>query len=282
MAGGAEPSGTQPPPQRPPYLSALLALALGVLLSLAVSSAFTALGWGGELASQTAGAASGTAPLILDGLRYSRSQRNRWPLLPDVRRGGYRRKLWLVSCFGFALLLVDTAAGFCLYQLTRGVLRLARADPGRFPAVYGLIGGTVTIPLILVSTYLLALAAGHRLGERSRRWLLLGFAIYALVRIGNIVTASPTVGFSLTGANLVVGLLVTLPLLIGCGLLGARRARQTQDRYEAARIFRRLSPPDREAALALLDDSAPAPSRVDLPVPPTPRVAPRGSGVPER
>lgn len=47
------------------YVSSIVALALGIVLAVGVSSFFSLIGWGGEWASQTAGAASGAAPLII-------------------------------------------------------------------------------------------------------------------------------------------------------------------------------------------------------------------------
>jgi hypothetical protein len=43
------------------YLSSIVALALGIVLTVSVSAFFSFIGWGGEWASQTAGAASGAA-----------------------------------------------------------------------------------------------------------------------------------------------------------------------------------------------------------------------------
>jgi len=45
-------------------VSSIVALALGIVLAVGVNAFFSLIGWGGEWASQTAGAASGAAPLI--------------------------------------------------------------------------------------------------------------------------------------------------------------------------------------------------------------------------
>jgi hypothetical protein len=53
--------------------SSLVALVLGIAIAVSVSKFFDVIGWGGELASQAAGAASGAAPLLVDFV----SQRHR-------------------------------------------------------------------------------------------------------------------------------------------------------------------------------------------------------------
>ncbi|SEQ56488.1 hypothetical protein SAMN05421756_10499 [Microlunatus flavus] len=250
-------------------MSSVGALALGVVLSVAVSGLFAALGWGGELASQTAGASSGAAPLLVDGLRQRRGRRGEGPV---ARRppSDLSRKVLLASAFAFGVLVVESAWGWFVYHLSGWVLRAARADQGRFAAVYAVLGSLLTLPVVLTTVYLLALAAGRRLREHRRRWLLLGMAVYGLVRLANLATVMvrPRTDSltSVTNAYLVAGFVVTLPLLAGFALLGARRARRTQAAYDASVFFRRLDPADREAVLALLDDARPRRGRAARPL----------------
>jgi len=240
----------------PSSASSLFALGLGVVISVGVSALFGALGWGGEFASQTAGAASGTAPLILDGIRRRRTvQRERPGLVALGKSWLYRPKLWIASLFGFAVLLVDSAAGLVAYRMTGWLIRLARADQDRFMAVYTLIGVTFTLPVVLLGTYLLAIAAGHRVGQPSRRWILFGMAVYSVVRLANVLTAGPAAQLDLPRAAVVASILVTVPLLLGAALVGARRARRTQAIYYAKTYFGRLGPDDQQAALALLEET---------------------------
>ncbi|HYI59017.1 MAG TPA: hypothetical protein VEX66_12670 [Microlunatus sp.] len=62
------------------FRSSLLALALGIVLAVVVTGLLSALGWTGEYASQTAGAASGAAPLLMDGFRQRRALTRRLQL----------------------------------------------------------------------------------------------------------------------------------------------------------------------------------------------------------
>jgi hypothetical protein len=59
------------------------------------------------MASQVAGATSGAAPLVIDGVRQRR-RRNPRDELADLRRG---RQIWprvlIASIFGFAVLLLE-------------------------------------------------------------------------------------------------------------------------------------------------------------------------------
>ena len=94
------------------YVSSIIALALGIVLAVGVSAFFGLIGWGGEWASQVAGATSGAAPLIIDGIRQRR-RRDPRDDLNALRRG---RQIWphllIASIFGFAVLLLDSVVGW--------------------------------------------------------------------------------------------------------------------------------------------------------------------------
>lgn len=276
--GEQAPAYAQPAPSGSAYVPSLVALAFGVVLAVGVSALFGVLGWGGELASQTAGAASGAAPLILDGVRQRRTRSQARPSLRALTRGLWRRynKLWVASAFGFAVLIVDSAAGLLVWRLTRWTINLADGDPARFQTVYTLLGVVITLPAVLAGTYLLAIAAGHRLGERTRRWIALGMVIYAVVRTGTVLASSSSSSeMSISRGMLILGLVVSIPFLVLVALLGARRARRTQTAFYAQLYFRRLDQTDQEAALALLDETVIA----DPPPPAMPPAAVPNSAV---
>ena len=245
------------------WVGSVVALGLGVGLSVAVSALFGAFGWGGELASQTAGAASGAAPLLIDAVRQRRV-RDPGAAGPGVvrARGDWPRRLLVTSCFAFALLLLESVWGWFVFHLARWSVRVAHADQARFQAVYTLLGAIFVFPVVLTAVYLMALAAGRRLREHRRRWILLGMGVYAVVRAVNAVvplTGPRTDGLdAVTGVTIIAGFVVALPLMCGVALLGVRRARRTQAAFDAAVFFRHLEPTDRAAALALLHDAQPA------------------------
>jgi hypothetical protein len=260
-AAEEQPNREENPPSYPAYLSSVIALALGIVLAISVSALFGLLGWGGELASQTAGAASGAAPLIIDGVRQRRTQRSR-PSLRALTRGLlYRPKLYIASAFGFAVLLLDSVASLLTFRLSEWTIELAEGDPASFTSVYAAMGSLITLPTVLIGTYLLAVAAGHRLREPRRRWILLGIGINAAVRIAMVLASTPPPSLEVTRGLVIAGVIVTMPLMAGIALLGARRARKTQAAYFARLYFRRLEPVDQEAALALLDEAVPRRSR---------------------
>lgn len=252
-------AGAQLEPHGPAHLSSIIALALGVLLSIGVSGFFGLVGWGGELASQTAGAASGAAPLIIDGVRQRRVGRRARPSLLALRTGKlYRPKLFIASALGFGVLLIDTVAGFFVYNFAELLIDRARGDKSRavFVAVYATLGAVITLPAVMLGTYLLGIAAGHRLGEqRQRRWILFGVGIYTIVRVAQIIASGPSAELNMSMGVILGGVVVTVPLIVLFALLGARRARKTQSVYYAKVYFGRLAPADQEAALALLDES---------------------------
>jgi hypothetical protein len=95
-------------------------------------------------------------------------------------------------------------------------------------------------------------------GEASRRWILLGISIYAVMRIAILLASGPSDIPGFSTAAIVAGVFVTLPLMAGVSLLGARRARRTQAGFYARIYLHRLPPEDRDAALALLDETAAA------------------------
>ena len=243
----------------PAYLSSIVALAAGVVLAVGVSGVFGFLGWGGELASQTAGAASGAAPLIIDGVRQRRAQRSRPTVRALIRERLYRPKLFIASVFGFAVLLLDSLSALLVLRLIESTIRLADGDPARLLSVYAVLGSVTTLPAVLIGTYLMALAAAHRLAEPTRRWILLGLGIYLAVRIAMVLASSPTPELNVTRSLVIVGVMISVPLIVGAALLGVRRARRTQAAFYAKTYFRRLPPADQEAALALLDEAVSAP-----------------------
>lgn len=253
------PAYAQPAPAGPAYVSSVIALVFGAVLAIGVSVMFGLLGWGGELASQVAGAASGAAPLILDGLRQRRSRTKvrpgpRAPRVDLLRR---YNKLWVASVFGFAVMLLEAALGLLVWRMTEWSIRLADGDLARFTSVYGLLGSVITLPVACAGTYLLAVAAGHRLGERTRRWILLGMGIHFAIRSGMIIFGGSPSRMNLLEFRglLISGLVLSTALMVWAALLGARRARKTQAAYYAQLYFRRLSPADQEAALVLLDET---------------------------
>jgi hypothetical protein len=247
-----------PAPSGPAYLSSLVALAFGVVLAVGVSAMFGLLGWGGELASQTAGAASGAAPLIIDGVRQRRTARSRPSVRALIRERLHRPKLFIASVFGFAVLLLDSLSALLVLQLIESTIRLADGNPSRLLSVYAVLGSLITLPTLLVGTYLLAVGAGHRLAEPTRRWILLGLGIYLAVRIAMLLASAPTPELNVNPGLVIVGVVISAPLIVGAALLGARRARRTQSAYYARAYFRRLEPGDQDAALALLDESVTA------------------------
>jgi len=101
---------------------------LGIGLALGASALFGAIGWGGEWASQVAGALSGAAPLIIDGIRQRRRRDPREDLA-NLRRG---RQIWprllIAAIFGFAVLLLDSVVGLVMYRVTRTAITLAHGD----------------------------------------------------------------------------------------------------------------------------------------------------------
>ena len=249
-----------PVPRGSGYLSSIVALAVGVVLAVVVSAVFGLLGWGGELASQTAGAASGAAPLIIDGIRQRRSRRSRPTVRALILERLHRPKLFIASVFGFAVLLLDSLSALLVLRLIDSTIRLADGDPTRALSVYAVLGSLITLPTLLIGTYLMAVAAGHRLPEPMRRWILLGLGIYFALRVAMVLASSPTPQLDVTPGLVIWG---DHQSAADCGvaLLGARRALRTQAAFYAKTYFRRLAPADQEAALALLDEAVSSPSR---------------------
>jgi hypothetical protein len=119
-----------------------------------------------------------------------------------------------------------------------------------------LLGSVTTLPYVIAGTFLLAIAAGHRLGAASRRWILLGISIYAVMRIAILLASGPQRHSGLQHSSDSRGR-VRDPAVDGLSLL-ERGARRTQAGFYARTYLQRLPPEDRDAALALLDETAAA------------------------
>ena len=170
-----------------------------------------------------------------------------------------RPKILVASLFGFAVLLIDSAIGYGIVKATQLAIRLADGDPEKWVTANAALGVIVVLPLVLAATALLGLAAGHRLGEHRKRWILFGMGVYSVVRIAQLLLVEPPPGYS-RGLFVAGGILV-IPLLTAFGLLGAWWAKKTQPVFNATSFFRRLPEEDQEAALALLGETVDSRSR---------------------
>jgi hypothetical protein len=110
--------------------------------------------------------------------------------------------------------------------LIRYTIRAADGDPARLVSVFTVLGPLIVLPTVLIGTYLLAVIAGHRLGERTHRWILLGMGVHRVVRIATVLASSPSPELGVTPGLVAIGAVVAVPLLACAALLGARRARQ--------------------------------------------------------
>jgi hypothetical protein len=252
---GEQPSA-QSSPAGPAYVTSVVALAFGVLLAVGVSALFGLLGWGGELASQTAGAASGAAPLILDGVRQRRARERRQDLLALSRGRQVASKILVASLFGFGVLFVDSVVGYAVVNATQEAIRVAGGDPSQWVRASTVVTAVVVLPLVLAATLSLSVMAGHRLGEQRRRWILFGMGLYGVLRVLHLTVWGPLPGVS--AAISVAGVVLTVGILSVVALIGAWWARRTQAVFNATAFFRRLPEEDQEAALALLGETVAA------------------------
>jgi hypothetical protein len=251
-------AGDQTPtePTGPAYVSSIVALVLGVVLAVGVSSLFGLLGWGGEWASQTAGAASGAAPLILDGIRQRRARGRRQDLLALSRGRQVASKILVASLFGFSVLFVDSMVGYAAVNATQEAIRVAGGDPTQWVRASAMVTTVAALPLVLAATLSLSVVAGHRLGERRRRWILFGMALFGVLRVLHLSIWGPLPGTSM--AVSIGSAVLTAVVLAGVALIGTWWARRTQAVFNATAFFRRLPEEDQEAALALLGETVTA------------------------
>lgn len=246
--------------------SSIVALVLGIILALVVAKLVGLIGIGGDLASQAAGAASGAAPLLVDGFRRRRAVNRRLPRVSLSRVRFGRPGILVGSLFGFALLGIDTLIGPYLGLMTRRMLRAATGSDHGW--VDGLIWaeGFVQVPVVCWLTIWLARAAAHRMLTNKKRWIWFGIALYVAVRLGMVIVAPPQVP-GLGPAGWVVSALVLGALLGGLSMIGVRLADRTQPAFVAAAFFNQLTADDQQAALALLANNDDDPSN-DMPVTP--------------
>lgn len=274
---GPASSPPEPAGEPNPFRSSIAALFLGIVLAIVVSRAVLLVGWGGELASQAAGAASGTSPLLLDGVRQRRAQRKR-VRAASVRSWPRPTRLLVAALFGFALTVVDTWCSLLLSWLTRGVTARVdgATDQASYLSAFTLMVTVINVPLVAVAAVGLAARATHYLLPRPRRWILLGLALYAVLKVGLLMTASTNnTPFSLS--VLVAGAVLLVPLIFPVALIGVWWGRRTHVVFSATRFFRRLPPEDQQAALTLLEESVQ--TRPRAPGPPVPS---RDLRLPER
>jgi hypothetical protein len=253
------------------YRSSVIALVLGIVLAVVVTRLLSAVGWTGEYASQTAGAASGAAPLLMDGFRQRRELTRRLHLSRLARLRYARPPLLVASLFGFALLVIDSLSSYILYNLTELVIWIADGDssPARELRAYQLSFGLVQAVFVLVMTAVLARSAAYRIVRARKRWIWFGMAVYLVVRVAQLIITRASIEGTSTAVLIAAAVLVT-PILGLVAMIGVWRADRTQAAYNALAYFRRLPAEDQEAALALLSTE-----QVPHPLPPVPRATGR-------
>lgn len=259
-----DPGAAEPDRQPDAFRTSLVAVVLGIILALVVSRLFTLVGWGGEQASQAAGAASGTGPLLIDGLRQRREQRVRRgsgdPALGTrtARRPWMRPSAVLVAAgYGFVLAVIDTAVPLLLGWLNRRMIAATDGKLEQKNTSFLWLVGVIEWPLMIVAVIGLAAWATHYLLPRPKRWILFGLGVYAVLKVGLLATADTNdTGFPAWVWVLAI-VLFLVPLLFAISLVGVWWGRRTDAVARATGIFRRLSPDDQIAALALLEESAP-------------------------
>ena len=246
------PAAAPPQPDADTNLrSSVAALVLGVILAIGVAKLVSLVGVGGDLASQAAGAASGAAPLLIDGTRRRRAITRRLPRvsMAHVRFG--RPPLLVASIFGFVLLLIETFLGPVLGFVTRRILIAATGSTDGYDDAFLWTAGLLQVPIVVVVTVLLAIAAAHRMTHHRARWLWFGVAVKTVVQAAMVVLAQISLEAA-TPAVLVASSVFLGGLLGGLSMIGLAIARRTQAAFTAAAFFNRLSPDDQQAALALL------------------------------
>jgi len=273
---------TATPPTPPPHIprddglrSSIAALVLGVVLALVISKVVSVIGVGGELASQAAGAASGAAPLLIDGMRRRRAINRLLPRvsLNHVRFG--RPPILVASVFGFVLLLIDTLIGPYLGFMTRRILIQATGSDDGYVRPFLWAVGLIQVPLVIMITIGLSTAAAHRMTHHKVRWIWFGITIYVAVRIAMVLIGEVSLG----GAGpvaFVASAIFLGGLLGGLSMIGVAIAKRTQAAFTAAAFFNRLSTDDQQAALALLANNDDDPHNDMAVEPMRPRFHPGG------
>ena len=74
---------------------------------------------------------------------------------------------------------------------------MAGGDPTQWVRASAGMTTVVTLPLVLVATLSLSVAAGHRLGEQRRGVDPIGMGLYGVMRVLHVTIWGPLPGFSM-------------------------------------------------------------------------------------
>ena len=179
--------------------------------------------------------------------------------LPALGQGTFARPGMLIAgIFGFGVLLMDTLVGAVLGFATSMSLQQVGGNAASFEAAFGTNSLILGVPLELVLTGVLAARAAHYIGQAKLRWLLVGLALFAVVRmIILLVAAGGRYGLNVPVIQLLGGVLLLLPLFAVAAWAGVVWSRRTHAAFSAAAFLRRLPPAEQPAALARLAGIAP-------------------------
>jgi hypothetical protein len=202
----------------------------------------------------------------------------------EIRRGDLARPpLLVVGVLSSALLLlsnlyiavINFVVGFVQAFIESFVKALgvgysvsvtvAGGDTGVVSWANDLAALALAVPLLLVSTYVLAQRAAHYLAHHATLWLAASVSLYVALAL-LIVTALYVLHASdyrlilLQVAVYAAVYIAVLPVLIFTSWLGKRRADSTHSQFVVERLFRQLGTEDRTAALDLLREAQEPPS----------------------
>jgi hypothetical protein len=124
----------------------------------------------------------------------------------------------------------------------------------------------LAVPLLLLSTYVLARRAAHYLAHHSTLWLAASVCLYVALALLVVIAsyALRASDYRLILFQVVVRYtevyIAVLPVLIFTSWLGKRRADSTHSQFVVERLFRQLGTEDRTAALDLLREAQEPPS----------------------
>jgi hypothetical protein len=227
---------------------ALLVLGIGLLTAVASES----LGLSGSVS----GVVVSGSVLVPAGIAWEVANRHRSATADIVAlsHGILNRPAPLVIVIvAFAILFVDSLlAAMVGYVAGASIFISGGSSEQLLPAVAA--GSFVIVPFVFLATYFIARRSAHYLGSHPIRCLIIAVLVYTAGRMLLVGT------MAVPGLELTLELALTLAaysalLLIIC-VAGAFVARRQHLVYIASRLYRRLSPGDQVAVLALMREAA--------------------------
>jgi hypothetical protein len=200
--------------------------------------------------------------------------------ISETVRGDVYQTSWLVVIYVvLALQLLQAVIGFLVGFGVGVALAPYQVDTEVSQSIALTALPWVALPLLALILVVISRAAAHRIRDHALAWISLAIVVNLAVNLVTSLAILDTEEFRVTAGDAAV-LAVIYGLYFGAAAIGVVWAKRSQDVYTISKLYRDLSPSDRQAlievAIAVVPVGATSPQSEEVPRPVLPSRGPTG------